>query len=593
MATFLVINTNDSGAGSLRDAIEAAAADPDADTIKFASWLSGETIFLQDTLTIESGTVTINGDINGDGDPDVIISGDAGDDGKSLDDVGILLQVRSGANATIQSMHFTEAYAKGANGSGYSGGGTAIAGISNQGDLRFFDSVLQNAQAFGGDGASSTIYARHGGDGFAGIYNSGTAYIRDSLLTTVFAYGGDGADGTLGGDGGNATAGFWNFGTLRTINAGMSSFGAFAGAGGDSSTSADGGDGGNSRLGILNYGSYLPLGPSVHSAGGASFGLGGTSNGGQSGANGTFLENFAALQATYTSGFSQFGDVITVPIAQTFMGLAGADRIDNSGGSGKLYGGSGNDYILTNGANVKVQGGLGDDFVRNTGIGNSTMMYGGKGNDTLQLDNVGRNFTLNLLSGNAINNSNIYGFENIIGDDDANFTDRITGDNSRNILIGRKGADILKGMNGDDQLFGGDQDDKLFGGNDDDHLFGGNNNDSLQGNDGNDLLFGENGKDLLDGGRNDDQLVGGGNNDQFKFGKGYDRDVVMDFQDNIDTLVINDNLWKGTLSRNQVLIQFATLKNNGDVVLNFGNGDIFKIKDVGSVDALKNDMTIV
>ena len=127
MATFLVINTNDSGAGSLRDAIEAAAADPDADTIKFASWLSGETIFLQDTLTIESGTVTINGDINGDGDPDVIISGDAGDDGKSLDDVGILLQVRSGANATIQSMHFTEAYAKGANGSGYSSGGTAIA----------------------------------------------------------------------------------------------------------------------------------------------------------------------------------------------------------------------------------------------------------------------------------------------------------------------------------------------------------------------------------------------------------------------------------------------------------------------------------
>ncbi|MCA9979585.1 MAG: right-handed parallel beta-helix repeat-containing protein, partial [Anaerolineales bacterium] len=60
-ATFTVTNTNDSGAGSLRNQIAAAAANPGPDTINFAASLSGQTIALT------SGELSINHDVTIDG----------------------------------------------------------------------------------------------------------------------------------------------------------------------------------------------------------------------------------------------------------------------------------------------------------------------------------------------------------------------------------------------------------------------------------------------------------------------------------------------------------------------------------------------
>ena len=60
LTAFTVVNTDDSGAGSLRDAIEQANANVGADTISFDSSLAGETIVLSDEILI-SDDVTITG----------------------------------------------------------------------------------------------------------------------------------------------------------------------------------------------------------------------------------------------------------------------------------------------------------------------------------------------------------------------------------------------------------------------------------------------------------------------------------------------------------------------------------------------------
>ncbi|WP_417391439.1 choice-of-anchor Q domain-containing protein [Gimesia sp.] len=60
LTAFTVVNTDDSGEGSLRAAIEAANANAGADTISFDAALSGETIVLSDELLI-SDDLTITG----------------------------------------------------------------------------------------------------------------------------------------------------------------------------------------------------------------------------------------------------------------------------------------------------------------------------------------------------------------------------------------------------------------------------------------------------------------------------------------------------------------------------------------------------
>ena len=73
MATFTVTNLYDSGAGSLRDAIDQANALGDADTIQFDAGLSG-TIDLLSALVLTQD-VTIDGDTTNDNKADITLSG--------------------------------------------------------------------------------------------------------------------------------------------------------------------------------------------------------------------------------------------------------------------------------------------------------------------------------------------------------------------------------------------------------------------------------------------------------------------------------------------------------------------------------------
>ena len=72
MATITVTNLNDSGAGSLRDALGNASS---GDAITFAPNLAGGTLILTSGELDITKTLTINGDLDGNGSPDITISG--------------------------------------------------------------------------------------------------------------------------------------------------------------------------------------------------------------------------------------------------------------------------------------------------------------------------------------------------------------------------------------------------------------------------------------------------------------------------------------------------------------------------------------
>lgn len=160
--------------------------------------------------------------------------------------------------------------------------------------------------------------------------------------------------------------------------------------------------------------------------------------------------------------------------------------------------------------------------------------------------------------------------------------DKLTGNVVKNKLIGNGGNDALFGGKGNDVLLGGKGKDKLNG------QAG---KDKLKGQAGNDTLKGLAGNDRLDGAKGDDKLIGGKGKDKLVYKKGYDRDTIVGMANNKDTIVLDDNLWKGTKSVNKVLNQFGHM-DGSDFVLNFGGGDVLTVKNMTKTQ-LQDDINIV
>ncbi len=74
------------------------------------------------------------------------------------------------------------------------------------------------------------------------------------------------------------------------------------------------------------------------------------------------------------------------------------------------------------------------------------------------------------------------------------------------------------------------------GGSGNDVILGNQGRNFLMGNGGNDKLTGAEGRDKLDGGRGNDVLTGGTEADIFIFKKGYGRDTITDFKNNVDDI---------------------------------------------------------
>jgi len=170
---FTVMNLNDSGPGSLRDAIAQANASPGADTINFEDELSG-------TITLTSGELLISEDltINGPGIFSIIVSGNH---------ASRVFEIAGGVTAMISGLTISDGNASSGN-NGNNGGG-----IFNQGTLTLTNIVLSGNSALGGGGGlysqgtftiiNSTISGNSGGGGGGGINSLGTDTIIGSTLS--------------------------------------------------------------------------------------------------------------------------------------------------------------------------------------------------------------------------------------------------------------------------------------------------------------------------------------------------------------------------------------------------------------------------
>ncbi|MEZ5992945.1 MAG: choice-of-anchor Q domain-containing protein [Planctomycetota bacterium] len=211
--TFTVSNTNDSGTGSLRDAITQANATTGADTIQFG--VTG-TITLTSALPVISENVTIDGP----GRAALTIARNlASADFRIFETsvIGVELHIneltiqggRAVQGGAIFSRGPTSLYdvlvqdciAQGATSGGNAEGG-AIYHSPAVAALLLTNSLIQNCQANGGDNASG-----NGGDGSGGgIYiNAGTLGLLSTTIDNCDATGGDSTGGN--GDGGRAFGG--------------------------------------------------------------------------------------------------------------------------------------------------------------------------------------------------------------------------------------------------------------------------------------------------------------------------------------------------------------------------------------------------
>ncbi len=198
MATITVTNDNDSGTGSLRAALLAAAA---GDTINFASNVT--TIDLDSSLVIGKN-VTIEGAQPGSTTPGVTING--GGSSSNFSD----FTVDAGVSATFDGLIIADGNAKGAAGKefvgnyGVSGSGAAAAGgIYVKGDLTLTNTFLQGDTATGGAGGAGTDGLNDGGG--AGGSAAGAIYVAHTGSLDLAAndvFGGNSATGGAGGQGG-------------------------------------------------------------------------------------------------------------------------------------------------------------------------------------------------------------------------------------------------------------------------------------------------------------------------------------------------------------------------------------------------------
>ncbi len=153
-----------------------------------------------------------------------------------------------------------------------------------------------------------------------------------------------------------------------------------------------------------------------------------------------------------------------------------------------------------------------------------------------------------------------------------------------NIYFGR-GQDLYQGSQGEvtGTIYGGAGDDQMRGGRADDRIMGGAGSDRIDGNEGN---------DRLNGGAHYDEIEGGAGRDTFVFYKGDDMEFIKDFENNIDTLELDESIWGGGLTPAQVLERFAT-SENGNTELRFGDGDRILLAGVEDYQLLANDIVLV
>jgi len=374
LATITVTNTNDSGAGSLRQAIADASA---GDTVTFAAGLAGNTI------TLTSGELTINKQLTIDGDLNDDLAFSAANDitisGGNSSRVFNVTGGASGTEVVLFGLQIRNGLVSGDGGAG-SGGATGGAGgageggaIRNSGHLIINRSVIDRNHASGGGGGGAGTYSGgstfrgYGGGGGGGYGGSGggdggTSGFNDNAATT-----GSGGNGGRAGFSNNANA-------VNYAGKGGSSSG---GAATPDNFAAGGGAGGTAVINSSNIiggggGGYTP---NTGSGGAGGLAVGGIFNAGTLTTNNTSMTRNAGAGGGGGGGFNN---------GQTSgAGGNGIGAIYNANGSTFRY-----DSTLTFGSGATANAGAGGTDGSNTGAPAATA--GGNGSSTANvLNNAG------------------------------------------------------------------------------------------------------------------------------------------------------------------------------------------------------------
>ncbi|QFS47669.1 hypothetical protein GXM_05161 [Nostoc sphaeroides CCNUC1] len=520
----VVTNTNDSGSGSLRQAILNANATVGTDTITFAGVFTDAT---PDIITLTSGKLTITDDITilGTGASNLIVSGN--------NSSGVLEISGSGTDASIDGLKIANANdpfgsillnsntSLSLTGSSVSDNRGEVGGIFNRGTLSLTGSTVSgNSGSSLGGGifnkgnlslTNSTVSSNNANVGFntaygGGIYNLGKLSINNSTVSnnSAFAsglnrggpdpypsYGGgiynsgtvDITSSTVSGNGAADGGGIYNSGTFSLINSTVS----------DNSVYYTGG-------GILNSGTLTLTNDTITNNTAEGFGYNGVSgNGGGVVSNG---------------GTVIVGDTI---IAGNFYTVYSDDPND-SGNSRDVAGN------FTDAGNNLI-----GDRTASTGFTTSTLV-GSRSNpidprlSPLQ-NNGGATFTNALLADspaiNAGNNSLIRA--GITTDQRGGQFNRIS---RGTVDIGALEFNGVNGTNGADNLVG-----KNYG----------------------DIINAQAGNDTITGNQGNDILTGGGGKDKFVYNLG----------DGVDTITDFGGLGKGSNPSAAIIAEVDTLKFQG------------------------------
>ncbi|QRE73869.1 calcium-binding protein [Methylobacterium aquaticum] len=202
------------------------------------------------------------------------------------------------------------------------------------------------------------------------------------------------------------------------------------------------------------------------------------------------------------------------------------DTIDGALGNDVLIGKGGNDTFL-------VEGGQGPDHYD-----------GGTGNDRILITNVPWYYNFIWLE--------IASMESVeLIDNQSSLAAYIVTNNYLNLNgTELRGINDIRGMAGTQYIKGSRQNDIIKG------LDG---DDFLEGYAGNDTLYGDGGADEIVGGRGNDALYGGAGADEFVFNTEHGADIIYDFEDGIDKILLPAELgYSFAASGNSTLITAGT-----------------------------------
>ncbi|MBW4426823.1 MAG: hypothetical protein KME50_20835 [Nostoc desertorum CM1-VF14] len=520
----VVTNTNDSGSGSLRQAILNANATVGADTITFAGVFTDAT---PDIITLTSGKLTITDDITilGTGASNLIVSGNNAS--------GVFEISRSGTDASIDGLKIANANdplgsillnsntSLSLTNSTISDNKGEVGGIFNKGTLSL---------------AKTTLSGNRGSSFGGGIFNKGNLSLTGSTVSNNSAsvsfntaYGG----------------GIFNTGKVSIKNSTISNNGAFASGlnrGGPDPYPSYGG-------GIYNLGSF-DITSSTISNNGAADGGGIFNSGTFRLINSTVSDN----SAYYTGGGILNSGTLTLT----------NDTITNNIAEGFSYNG-----VIGNGGGVVNNGGT--VTVANTIIaGNSYTVYPDDPRDTGFSRDVSGNFTdagNNLIGDRTASTG--FSAKSIVGtrtnpidpklsplqnNGGTTFTNALLGDSpainaGNNTLIP---AGITTDQRGGifNRISKGKVD---IGALEFNGLNGTNGADNLVGKNSNDIINAQAGNDTITGNQGNDILTGGGGKEKFVYNLG----------DGVDTITDFGGLGKGSNPSAAIIAEVDTLKFQG------------------------------